>query len=238
MEGKIHSIETFGTLDGPGIRVVVFFQGCPLKCKYCHNRDSWNINDGKTYTADQIINEVIKYKSYMDASNGGLTVSGGEATMQIEFLNELFEKAKKKNIHTCLDTSGFVDIDSIKPVLKNTDLVILDIKHMDESKAKMLTGVSNKKALDLAKYLSDNNIPVWIRHVLIPGISDDTEHLKSLAKFVNNLTNVEKFEFLPYHTLGVYKWDNMGIPYELKHIRECTQEDVNRAMIIMNNYIK
>ena len=238
MKGRVHSIETFGTLDGPGIRVVIFLQGCPLRCKYCHNRDSWNKNGGKIYTTDQLINEVIKYKSYIDASNGGLTVSGGEATMQPEFLNELFEKAKELNIHTCLDTSGFVDIGTIKPILNNTDLVILDIKHMDDEKCKSLTGVTNKKALDLARYLSDINKPVWIRHVLVPGITDDVNHLKSLSKFVNSLNNVEKFEFLPYHTLGVFKWERMGIPYELINVREATQEDINRAMNIFNNVSK
>lgn len=238
MKGRVHSIETFGTLDGPGIRVVIFLQGCPLRCKYCHNRDSWNKNGGKIYTTDQLINEVIKYKSYIDASNGGLTVSGGEATMQPEFLNELFEKAKELNIHTCLDTSGFVDIGIIKPILNNTDLVILDIKHMDDKKCKSLTGVTNKKTLDLARYLSDINKPVWIRHVLVPGITDDVNHLKSLSKFVNSLNNVEKFEFLPYHTLGVFKWERMGIPYELINVREATQEDINRAMNIFNNVSK
>lgn len=238
MKGRVHSIETFGTLDGPGIRVVIFLQGCPLRCKYCHNRDSWNKNGGKIYATDQLINEVIKYKSYIDASNGGLTVSGGEATMQPEFLNELFEKAKELNIHTCLDTSGFVDIRTIKPILNNTDLVILDIKHMDDEKCKSLTGVTNKKTLDLARYLSDINKPVWIRHVLVPGITDDVSHLKSLSKFVNSLNNVEKFEFLPYHTLGVFKWERMGIPYELINVREATQEDINRAMIIFNNVSK
>lgn len=238
MKGRVHSIETFGTLDGPGIRVVIFLQGCPLRCKYCHNRDSWNKNGGKIYTTDQLINEVIKYKSYIDASNGGLTVSGGEATMQPEFLNELFEKAKELNIHTCLDTSGFVDIGIIKPILNNTDLVILDIKHMDDKKCKSLTGVTNKKTLDLARYLSDINKPVWIRHVLVPGITDDVSHLKLLSKFVNSLNNVEKFEFLPYHTLGVFKWERMGIPYELINVREATQEDINRAMNIFNNVSK
>ena len=167
VKGRVHSIETFGTVDGPGIRFILFMQGCALRCKYCHNRDTWDTKSGKEYTTDEVITQALKYKSYMNASGGGITVSGGEATLQPEFLNELFIKAKENKIHTCLDTSGFVNIDVIDPILDNTDLVLLDLKHMIEEESKELTGVGVEKSLKLAKHLDERNIPVWIRHVLL-----------------------------------------------------------------------
>ena len=236
IKGRVHSIETFGTVDGPGIRFIIFMQGCPLRCKYCHNRDTWDTKCGTEYTTDQIISQALKYSSYMRASGGGITASGGEATLQPEFLAELFAKAKKNKIHTCLDTSGFVNIDTIAPVLENTDLVLLDIKHMLEEKSKELTGVGVEKTLKLARYLSDKNIPVWIRHVLVPGITDDQENLEKLAEFVSTLNNVERFEILPYHTMGVHKWESMGLDYELKDVEDGTQEDIDRAIDIMSKY--
>ena len=235
LKGKVHSIETFGTVDGPGIRYIIFMQGCPLRCKYCHNRDTWDTKGGKEYTADELIENASKYSSYMKASGGGITVSGGEATLQSEFVAELFKKAKEKGIHTCLDTSGFVDIEKLDPILENTDLVLLDIKHMDNEKSKDLTGVEITKALEVAKYLDKKNIPVWIRHVLVPTITDDKENLESLAKFVSTLSNVEKFELLPYHSIGVHKWESMGLNYELKHIQDATDEDINKATEIIEN---
>lgn len=234
--GRIHSIETFGTVDGPGIRFIIFMQGCPLRCKYCHNRDTWDLVGGKEYSVDEVMNEILKYKSYMKSSNGGITVSGGEATLQAKFVAELFKKAKEEGIHTCLDTSGFVDIYKIKPILKYTDLVLLDLKHMNEDKCRELTGVGIKKTKELASYLSDKKIPVWIRHVLVPNITDDVENLKEMAKFVSNLENVDRFELLPYHTMGVHKWESMGLNYELKDISDATQEDVNRAIDIMSEF--
>ena len=236
IKGRVHSIETFGTVDGPGIRFILFMQGCPLRCKYCHNRDTWDVKGGTEYTTDEIISQALKYSSYMRASGGGITVSGGEATLQPEFLAELFTKAKKNNIHTCLDTSGFVNIDTIAPVLENTDLVLLDIKHMNEEKSKELTGVGIEKTLKLAKHLDSLNIPVWIRHVLVPGVTDDVENLEKLAEFVSTLNNVDRFELLPYHTMGVHKWESMGLPYELKNVEDGTQKDIDRAIDIMSKY--
>lgn len=216
IKGKIHSIETFGTVDGPGIRYILFFQGCPLRCKYCHNRDTWDIKSGKEYTVDEIITDALKYTSFMKFSGGGITASGGESTLQPEFLSELFKKAKENDIHTCLDTSGFVDIETIDPVLDNTDLVLLDLKHMVEEKSIDLTGVGMDKALKLARHLESRNIPVWIRHVLVPGITDDIDNLEKLGQFVATLKNVERFELLPYHSMGIHKWESLGIDYELK----------------------
>ena len=172
----------------------------------------------------------------MKFSGGGLTVSGGEATLQPEFLKELFKKAKENNIHTCLDTSGFVDIDTIDPILDYTDLVLLDLKHMVPDKCKDLVGVSIEKTLKLAKHLSDRNIPVWIRHVLVPGVTDDRENLELMGKFISTLNNVDRVEILPYHTLGVHKWENMGFEYELKGVPDATKEDVQKAAEVLAEF--
>ena len=236
VKGRIHSIETFGTVDGPGIRYILFMQGCPLRCKYCHNRDTWDTKGGKEYTTDEIITQALKYSSYMKFSGGGITASGGESTLQPEFLTELFTKAKKNNIHTCLDTSGFVDINTVNPILDNTDLVLLDLKHMVEEKSKDLTGVGIEKSLKLAKHLDERNIPVWIRHVLVPGVTDDIENLEKLGEFVSTLKNVDRFEILPYHTMGVHKWENMGFDYQLKNIEDATSEDVAKAAEIIEKF--
>ena len=236
IKGRIHSIETFGTVDGPGIRYILFFQGCPLRCKYCHNRDTWDTKGGKEYTTDEIINDALKYSTYMKFSGGGITASGGEATLQSEFLTELFAKAKKNNIHTCLDTSGFVNIETIDPVLDNTDLVLLDLKHMIDEDAKDLTGVGIEKTLKLAKHLDERNIPVWIRHVLVPGYTDDVANLEAMGKFISTLHNVERFEILPYHSLGVHKWENMGFDYELKNIEDASDKDIQRAKDIISKF--
>lgn len=236
IKGRVHSIETFGTVDGPGIRYILFMQGCPLRCKYCHNRDTWDTKGGTEYTTDEIISQASKYSSYMKFSGGGITVSGGEATLQPEFLTELFAKAKKNDIHTCLDTSGFVDIEKIDSVLDNTDLVLLDLKHMVEEKSKDLTGVGIEKTLKLAKHLDERNIPVWIRHVLVPGVTDDVENLEKLGQFVSTLNNVDRLELLPYHSMGVHKWESMGFDYELKNVEDATKEDVDKAAEIVEKF--
>lgn len=236
IKGKIHSIETFGTVDGPGIRYILFFQGCPLRCKYCHNRDTWDIKSGKEYTVDEIITDALKYTSFMKFSGGGITASGGESTLQPEFLSELFKKAKENDIHTCLDTSGFVDIETIDQVLDNTDLILLDLKHMVEEKSIDLTGVGMDKALKLARHLESRNIPVWIRHVLVPGFTDDVDNLEKLGQFVATLKNVERFELLPYHSMGIHKWENLGIDYELKDVPDATKEDVKKASEIISKF--
>lgn len=236
IKGRVHSIETFGTVDGPGIRYILFMQGCPLRCKYCHNRDTWDTKGGKEYTVDEIIKDVKKYSTYMKFSGGGLTVSGGEATLQPEFLKELLMEAKANDIHTALDTSGFVDIDVVDPILDYTDLVLLDIKHMNKEKAKELTGVTNDKTMALAKHLYDKNIPVWIRYVLIPGITDSQDDLEALGEFVSNLSNIEKVEVLPYHILGMHKWEYMGLEYPLKGVPEATKEDIEKANEVLSKY--
>ena len=227
---KVHSTESFGTVDGPGIRFVLFLQGCHLKCKYCHNRDTWDMNGGEYKSVDQIIDKIKKYKNYIMPSGGGVTVTGGEPLLQANFLIELFKRLKQEKITTCIDTSGMIQItDEIKELLNYTDLVLLDIKHIDDEKCKDLVGFSNKKELEFAKYLSNNNIPMWIRQVLIPGYTDDENDLLKLKDFLSTLKTVEKIEILPYHNLGKHKWTNMGLKYELDDVRQANSEDVKKV---------
>ena len=231
---KIHSIETFGTVDGPGIRFVIFMQGCHLKCKYCHNRDSWNINSGNYISLDELLDKILRYKEYFDVSGGGVTITGGEPLLQSKFVSSLFKKLKSYSIHTAIDTSGLISItDDIKEVLQYTDLVLLDIKHIDSEKCKDLVGFGNEKELNFAKYLSDNNIPVWIRQVLIPEITDNKNDLIKLKKFISTLKNVKKIEILPYHNMGKFKWQNLGLNYEFDSIRPANDDDIKRAKEIL-----
>lgn len=226
---KVHSIESFGTVDGPGIRFVLFLQGCHLQCKYCHNRDTWNMNGGEYKSLDDIFEKIMKYKNYI-YPNGGVTVTGGEPLLQVKFLIELFEKLKKENIHTCIDTSGMVALtDDIKKLLSLTDLVLLDIKHIDSEKCKNLVGFNNERELTFARYLSDNNIHMWIRQVLVPGYTDDEQDLLKLKDFISSLNTVDKVEILPYHDMGRYKWEKLGLKYELDGVRVANDDDVKRA---------
>mgnify|MGYP001054450725 FL=1 len=234
MIGHIHSIESFGTVDGPGIRFVIFMQGCTLKCKYCHNRDTWKVNSGKKITIDELVKEIQNYRTYIENSGGGVTVSGGEPLLQAEFVTELFKNLKELGIHTALDTAGSIPLSpSIKELLKYTDLVLLDIKHIDDEKSKNLTGFSNKNNLEFAKYLNNINIPIWIRQVLVPGYTDDKFDLQKLKAFINSLSNVEKVELLPYHNLGKFKWDEIGDKYELENVVPPSQEDIKKAEQIL-----
>lgn len=231
---KVHSVESLGTVDGPGIRFVLFLQGCNLKCKYCHNRDTWNMEGGEYKSLEEIISKIKKYKNYIMPSGGGVTVTGGEPLLQVKFLIELFKKLKEEKISTCIDTSGMVNItEDIKEVLRYTDLVLLDIKHIDDEKCKELVGVSNKRELEFARYLSDNKIKMWIRQVLVPGYTDSKEDLIKLKDFLKTLNTVEKVQILPYHSMGKYKWDNLKIKYELENVRDATEEDVARAKEIL-----
>ncbi len=234
MIGKIHSVESFGTVDGPGIRFVVFMQGCTLKCKYCHNRDTWDTHSGTEISVQELVKQILNYKTYIDNSGGGVTVSGGEPLLQAEFVTELFKKLKSIGIHTALDTAGSIPISNqIKDLLKYTDLVLLDIKHIDNEKCINLTGFSNKNNLEFAKYLSNLKIPVWIRQVLVPGYTDDKFDLQTLKKFLDTLENVEKIELLPYHDLGKFKWKEIGETYELENVLPPNKEDIDKAKNIL-----
>ena len=218
IKGHIHSLESFGSADGPGVRFLIFLQGCDMRCRYCHNPDTWKHDEakGEWMTAADILNRAIKYRAYWK-DNGGITVSGGEALLQIDFLVDLFTKAKALGINTCLDTSGspFTKeepfFSKFEKLMDMTDLVMLDIKHIDDEMHKKLTGHTNKNILELAKYLSDIKKPVWIRHVLVPEWTDKDEYLMRLREFIDTLSNVEKVEVLPYHTLGLFKWKELGM---------------------------
>ncbi|CDR31492.1 Pyruvate formate-lyase-activating enzyme [Acholeplasma oculi] len=237
--GNVHSIENFGAFDGPGLRYVLFLQGCPLRCKFCHNRDTWGTEENKLMTVDEILKDYKRFKAFY--KGGGLTVSGGEATLQLPFLIELFKAFKKEGIHTCLDTAAGTfresRIDEFDELLKYTDLVLLDIKHIDDEKHKWLTGATNQNILKFAKYSSDLGVPTVIRHVLLPEINSSDEDLYRLRSFIDTMENVVGIDILPYHKKGIMKWEKMGIPYELGHIEEPTEELISHAEnILKNNY--
>jgi len=226
--GKIHSFETCGTVDGPGLRFIVFLQGCPLRCQYCHNPDSWNPRTPQfEKTAEEVLAEILKYKSFI--KNGGVTVSGGEPMLQAEFITELFKLLKQENIHTAIDTSGIYLNDKVKETLKYTDLVLLDIKAIDGKTYKDLTNVDLAPTLNFFNYLEAENIPTWIRHVLVPNITDDDEMLNMLADRIASHKVVERVDILPYHTHGEYKWTEMEMEYPLKGMKSPSQERVDNA---------
>ena len=237
-KGYIHSLESFGSVDGPGVRYVIFLSGCAMRCQFCHNPDTWNMQAGTPYTADELLEKALRYRSYW-GSKGGITVSGGEPLLQIDFLLELFTKAKEKGVHTTLDTCGnpFTReepfFSKFEKLMEVTDLVMLDIKHMDEEQHVLLTGQKNDNILDMAKYLSDTGKSMWIRHVLVPERSDRDDYLWKLHDFIEKLDHVERVEVLPYHTLGVYKWKELGIPYGLEGIEPPTQERIQNANEIL-----
>ena len=234
LKGYIHSLESFGSVDGPGVRYVVFMSGCAMRCQFCHNPDTWNMQTGTPYTADELLKQAKKYRSYW-GSKGGITVSGGEPLLQIDFVTEFFRKAKAEGIHTTLDTSGnpFTREEpffgKFQELMKYTDLVMLDIKHIDDEQHQILTGCTNKNILDLASYLSEIHKAVWIRHVLVPGRSDNDEYLMKLNEFIQTLDDVEKVEVLPYHTLGTFKWKELGLKYPLEGVEPPSKERIENA---------
>lgn len=236
--GRVHSIESFGSADGPGVRYIVFLQGCRMRCKYCHNPDTWASQECQSQTSEEVLQKALRYKNYW-GKNGGITVSGGEALLQIDFLIDLFKRAKEKGVHTTLDTSGspFVRtgefFDKFQELMKVTDLFMLDIKHIDSEAHRELTGQPNENILDMARYLSEQKKDMWIRHVLVPGYTDSIEQLQSLHEFIESLDSVKRVEVLPYHTLGVFKWEQLGIPYGLEGVKPPTQEQVNKANEIL-----
>lgn len=235
VQGRIHSIETFGTVDGPGIRFVLFMQGCLMRCLYCHNPDTWNVKGGQLKTADEILNEILKYRVYYK-DTGGLTISGGEACLQLDFVLELFALCKKQGIHTCLDTSGITfDIkdDRYLRLTEVCDLVLLDMKQMNSAKHKVLCGFENERVFAFASFLDQHHVPVWIRHVLVPEYTDDDEHLLAMRSWINTLSNVEKVEVLPYHTMGIVKYQNLGLAYPLEGVEAPSAESIARAREIL-----
>ncbi len=239
IKGYIHSIETFGSVDGPGVRFIIFFSGCAMRCAFCHNPDSWDMTSGKQMTVSGLLDRASRYKSYWK-NDGGITVSGGEPLLQPDFLLELFREAKKRGINTCLDTSGnpFTTEEpfygKFLEIMKVTDLVMLDIKEIDDEDHKKLTGQTNRNILKMAETLSELGVHMWIRHVLVPGGSDDDAKLKKLRNFIDGLKTVDKVEILPYHTIGVFKWKELGLEYRLEGVVPPTPERIKNAEAILN----
>ena len=238
IKGRIHSVESFGSADGPGVRYIVFLKGCNMRCQYCHNPDTWAKDGGELMTPEEVLKKALRYKTYWK-EKGGITVSGGEALLQIDFVTELFRLAKEKGVNTCLDTSGnpFSLEEPFKSkfdeLMKYTDLFMLDIKHMDDAAHRKLTGQTNQNILEMAAYLSDHGKAMWIRHVLVPGITTEEDELYRLRSFLDTLKTVERVEVLPYHTLGVFKWKELGIPYQLEDVDLPTKEQIDRAKEIL-----
>jgi len=238
MNGFIHSTESFGTVDGPGVRFVIFLQGCPMRCKYCHNPDTWEMCTGSVRSAASLIEEYQRNASFY--TKGGITVTGGEALMQIDFLLELFRLAKERGIHTCLDTSGVTYREDasayrkkLDALMEVTDLVLLDIKHIDPEEHIGLTGHDNGHILAFARYLAEKKVPVWIRHVVVPGITDDPVYLDKLGRFIGALPNVKALDVLPYHVMGVSKYAQLGMPYPLDGVEPATREQAKEARRII-----
>ena len=238
MEGYIHSTESFGSVDGPGVRFIIFVSGCPMRCQFCHNPDTWKMSAGEKISSDELLKKALRYKSYWK-NDGGITVSGGEPLMQIDFLIDLFKKAKAEGVNTVIDTSGALFtreepfFSKFEELMQYTDMLLLDIKQINDERHQVLTGKTNANILDLARYLSDIKKPIWIRHVLVPGRSDYDEDLIKLREFIDTLTNVEKVEVLPYHTLGIHKWETLGYNYPLGDTPSPSKERVKNARKIL-----
>ena len=234
LQGAIHSTESFGSVDGPGLRFLIFLKGCHLRCRYCHNPDSWNPQSDDMRTADALLDQAERYRSYW-GRDGGITVSGGEPLLQIDFLLELFQKAKARGIHTVLDTAGqpFTRdepfFSKFRALMDCTDLLLMDLKHIDSVEHKKLTGQPNENILNLFRYLSETNQPVWLRYVLVPGITDSEARLRETREFIATLGNIEKVDVLPYHAMGAYKWEALGTPYSLTDVLPPAAESVEQA---------
>jgi len=234
----VHSIESFGSVDGPGIRFIIFLSGCKMRCRYCHNPDTWTMKSDDMRSADELLQQALRFRAYW-GKEGGITVSGGEALLQIDFMLELFEKAKALGINTCLDTAAqpFTReepfFSKFTKLMSLTDLVLLDLKHIDNQEHKKLTGWENNNVLDCARYLSQIQTPVWIRHVLVPNITDNDTYLHDLRDFIKTLHNVKRIEVLPYHSMGAYKWQKLGLNYTLDHVDSPTRERVENAEKIL-----
>ncbi len=243
-KGRINSFETFGSVDGPGVRFVVFMQGCNMRCKYCHNPEMWSYEPVIEMTADEVIEKALRYASYWgrEMKNGGITVSGGEPMLQMDFLIELFASAKKNRIHTVLDTSGQpfemndTYLKKFNELMKNTDLFMMDMKMYDDVGHKNLTGHGNHNIKSMMRYLSDNKKEMWVRHVLVPELTDGEKDLRDIADFISSLDTVSKVEILPYHALGVPKWDKLGIKYELKDARAPSEDEIERASKLIGTF--
>jgi pyruvate formate-lyase 1-activating enzyme len=233
--GRIHSLESFGTVDGPGIRFVVFMQGCPLRCQFCHNPDTWEVNKGSEFTPKQLFDEIIKYKSYMEFSGGGVTFTGGEPLLQADFVLEVCKLLKREGISVAIDTSGYVWNDQVKTLLEYTDIMLLDIKNYNPFVYEEITGVSLAPTLKMLDYLKEKNINTWIRYVLVPGLSDNLDYIQKLADHLSYFPNVSKIELLGFHKMGEFKWKELGLEYRLADTKEPTKELLNEVKAIFES---
>ncbi len=234
--GRIHSVETCGTVDGPGIRFVIFTQGCPLRCLYCHNPDSRNPKSGREITVDELIAEIGKYRSYMRFSGGGVTISGGEPLMQPEFVREICRRCQEMGIHTALDTSGCTSLKTVASVLDFVDLVLLDIKSFNPKTYFKVTNVSLSPTLKFARYLHSIHKPTWIRYVLVPNLTDNLADIHELCQFIATLSNIEKVQILPFHKMGEYKWQELEYDYQLQDTLPPTADQLSKVIEIFKNY--
>lgn len=237
VKGRIHSIESMGLVDGPGIRTVVFFQGCRLRCVYCHNPDTWKMTGGKEITAEELLKKILRFKPYFKRSGGGVTFSGGEVLLQPEFLVEILKLCKENDIHTTIDTAGYGD-GNYEEILRYTDLVLLDIKHVDEEGYKNITGKGKGELKEFLNALENAGTKIWIRHVVVPNLTDSKDHIKKLADIIKNIKNVEKIELLPYHTLGINKYEKLGIDYRLKDIEAMDREKCKELEKYLKDLLK
>lgn len=232
--GYIHSVETFGTLDGPGIRYVIFLQGCPLRCKYCHNPDTWGFKEGNKMCSTDVVSDILRYKNYI--MTGGVTVSGGEPLMQSDFLAEILKLCHDNGIHTCIDTSGIVPVEACKNAVDEADLLLLDIKHIDTEKCKLITGQGNENTLKMLNYCQQQGKDVWIRYVLVPGLTDDKKDIERMAQYLSGFSVIKKTEVLPFHKMGEYKWNQLGLNFELENTLEPTKELISEVKNILARY--
>ncbi len=229
LSGYIHSYETMGTADGPGMRFVLFLTGCPLRCQYCHNPDTWQLKNGNLVPVDEVMNEIGKYADFLIESDGGITISGGEPLFQPKFLATILRRCKQMGLHTALDTSGFLGRRMTDPMLADTDLVLLDIKSSDPDVYKAVTGVSIEPTLEFARRLDAAGTPVWVRYVLVPDLTDDIENVEGVAGFLATLGNVERVEILPFHKMGEHKWEALNLEYRLKNTESPSTDLIQRV---------
>lgn len=234
--GRIHSIETCGTVDGPGIRYVVFFQGCPLRCQYCHNPDTWDKSKGREVTVAQLLEEISAYESFMKYSGGGITASGGEPLMQPEFVTQLFAACRERGIHTALDTSGYTSLNKVAKLLKHTDLVLLDLKSYHPETFRRITGVPLEPVLNFLAYLKTKQIPTWIRFVLVPGLSDDLNTIKKMAAYLKDFPNIQRIDVLPFHKIGEYKWKELSYKYQLAQTQPPSNNKIEEVKEIFRSH--
>ena len=232
--GYLHSVETGGTVDGPGIRYVAFLQGCPLRCLYCHNPDSWKLRTGRTIRASEMVADMLQYRRFM--RHGGVTISGGEPLVQAPFVANVFSRLKNVGVHTAVDTSGIIPVEQCRNALDVTDLVILDIKALNPELSKKVSGSDNANALAMMDWLAEQEKPVWIRHVVVPGYTDDRDQIEALAEYLRKYKNIQRVDLLRFHQMAIHKWDNLDVDYTLRDVEPPPQERMEELRSIMRKH--